>query len=151
MTSEEEQAGKKVEASERQAFGENFWRRRDPNRSTIDNEFRTEFERRARAADERFRSGRGWNDCGRTFVLLGKPDLVEDATGRRHFASSDRLEAMREQEDTLAETWFYRNPAALPQSPQGYRFRFTRVCESLDGSAARLLLQRVAASYIQER
>lgn len=151
MTPDEQKAAKKLEPAGRDAFRTEFWRRRDPDRSTIDNEFRTEFDRRVRTADTRFRSGAKWNDCGATFVLLGKPDLVEDATTRRHFAAPDRLEAMREQDDGLAEIWFYRNPPDLPQSPQGYRFRFTRACESLDGSGARVLLERVAELSIRQR
>ncbi len=151
MTEREQKAAKKLDPSERDGFQSEFWRVRDPDRSTEANEFRAEFERRVNAADTRFRSGGKWNDCGVTFLLLGKPDLVQDATTGRHFAAPDRLEAMREQDDTLAEIWFYRNPPQLPQSPQGYRFRFTRGCESLDGSSARVLLERVAELSIRQR
>jgi GWxTD domain-containing protein len=151
MAIDEQKLAKKVDATDREVYRAEFWRRRDPDRSTLGNEFKTEFERRVRAADQRFRTSGKWNACGVTFVLLGKPDLVRDATTTSHFAAPDRLEAMREQDDTLAEIWFYRNPPELPQSPQGYRFRFTRGCESLDGSSVRVLLERVAELSIRQR
>jgi hypothetical protein len=42
--------------SQRRQFREEFWRARDPDPSTIDNENRTEFERRVATAERRFRT-----------------------------------------------------------------------------------------------
>ncbi|MBM3790262.1 MAG: GWxTD domain-containing protein [Acidobacteria bacterium] len=63
-------------AEEREHFIEEFWRRRDTNPATPDNEFREEFYRRIAYANENFRAGGpGWlTDRGRVYVLYGPPD-----------------------------------------------------------------------------
>ncbi len=61
---------------ERERFIEEFWRRRDPDPATPENEFREEFYRRIAYANEHFRAGMpGWlTDRGRVYVLYGPPD-----------------------------------------------------------------------------
>jgi GWxTD domain-containing protein len=146
----EEKAAKKVPAAGREAFREDFWRLRDPDPSTPGNETRTQIETRVRTADSRFRAGKNgpWNDCGRTFVLLGKPDLAQEALTRQHFEGGDRLAAFREQGDTVAEVWIYRNHPRLPTSPEGFSFRFTQECEAVGGPSAQGVLQEAARSYL---
>jgi GWxTD domain-containing protein len=64
---------------ERDNFIENFWRRRDPNPDTEENEFREEYYERIAYANEHFASGiPGWRtDRGRVYITWGKPDSVE--------------------------------------------------------------------------
>jgi GWxTD domain-containing protein len=64
---------------ERENFIENFWRRRDPNPDTEENEYREQYYERIAYANEHFTSGiPGWRtDRGRIYIAWGKPDSVE--------------------------------------------------------------------------
>src|SRR5713226_4109970 len=68
ITDEERKAFKKLETDdERERFIEEFWRRRDPDPDTDENEFREEYYERIAYANEHFASGiPGWkSDRGR--------------------------------------------------------------------------------------
>jgi GWxTD domain-containing protein len=84
LSKEEDQSFKKLKTDEeRSAFVENFWTQRDPTPGTPDNEYRTEFYRRAREAAARFteNDGKGWqDDRGRVYILLGAPDEMSQGT-----------------------------------------------------------------------
>ena len=151
MLGQEPAVAKMVPAEDRNAFIEAFWARRDPDPSTIDNVVKTELEARIRSADKRFRAGGtgAWNECGRTFLLLGTPDWTRNVTAAAHYASSDPLSTMRTQDDQLSEIWVYRNHARLPPSPQGFTFRFTPECEALGGPTAQRLLSAVADTFLR--
>jgi GWxTD domain-containing protein len=94
--------------AERNSFMDVFWRKRDQNPSTPQNEYKTEHYERLAYANEFF--GRdtfrpGWQtDRGRLYILLGKPNT------RRPLESSDQIYP--------AELWFYNDPnlkyAGLP-------------------------------------
>ncbi|MBK7707582.1 MAG: GWxTD domain-containing protein [Acidobacteria bacterium] len=80
ITPEEKRAFKQLKTDEeRENFIENFWRRRDPNPDTEENEFREEYYERIAYANEHYASGiPGWmTDRGRTYITWGKPDSVE--------------------------------------------------------------------------
>ncbi len=80
ITSEEKRAFNQLKTDEeRENFIENFWRRRDPNPDTEENEFREEYYERIAYANEHFASGiPGWmTDRGRIYITWGKPDSVE--------------------------------------------------------------------------
>ncbi len=64
---------------EREAFIEQFWRRRDPDPSTANCEYKEEHYRRIAYANQWFRSGKpGWmTDRGRIYILHGPPDGIE--------------------------------------------------------------------------
>lgn len=64
---------------ERENFIENFWRRRDPNPDTEENEYREEYYERIAYANQHFTSGiPGWRtDRGRIYIAWGKPDSIE--------------------------------------------------------------------------
>ncbi len=72
--------GKLTTDDERDAFIEQFWHRRDPDRRTADNEYREEHYRRIAYVNEKFGSGiPGWKtDRGRTYIAFGPPDIIED-------------------------------------------------------------------------
>jgi GWxTD domain-containing protein len=64
---------------ERAEFVTNFWRTRDPNPLTPENELQEEFEKRVAFADTRFTDGEksgSETDRGMVFVLLGPPNYA---------------------------------------------------------------------------
>src|SRR6478672_12248339 len=77
ITDEERKAFKKLQTDdERERFIEEFWRRRDPDPDTDENEFKEEYYERIAYANEHFSSGiPGWKtDRGRIWIMYGKPD-----------------------------------------------------------------------------
>ncbi len=88
--------------SDRKAFIDAFWRKRDPNPATPENEYKIEHYKRLAYANEflgrdSFRPG--WQtDRGRYYILLGKPNI------RRPLEASDAVYP--------SELWFY-NDAEL--------------------------------------
>jgi GWxTD domain-containing protein len=80
ITKEEKKAFVALQTDEeRENFIENFWRRRDPNPDTEENEFREQYYERIAYANEHFTSGiPGWKtDRGRIYISWGKPDEIE--------------------------------------------------------------------------
>ena len=80
ITKEEKRAFLALQTDEeRENFIENFWRRRDPNPDTEENEYREEYYERIAYANEKFTSGiPGWKtDRGRIYIAWGKPDSIE--------------------------------------------------------------------------
>jgi GWxTD domain-containing protein len=80
ITDEERKAFKKLATDEeREQFIEQFWRRRDPDPDTEENEYRELYYERIAYANEHFTSGRpGWmTDRGRIYIKFGKADEVE--------------------------------------------------------------------------
>jgi GWxTD domain-containing protein len=80
ITDEERKAFKKLATDdERERFIEEFWRRRDPDPDTDENEFKEEYYERIAYANEHFASGMpGWkSDRGRIWIMYGKPDERE--------------------------------------------------------------------------
>jgi GWxTD domain-containing protein len=80
ITDEERKAFKKLATDdERERFIEEFWRRRDPDPDTDENEFKEEYYERIAYANEHFSSGiPGWKtDRGRIWIMYGKPDETE--------------------------------------------------------------------------
>lgn len=80
ITPEEKKAFDQLTTNEeRENFIESFWRRRDPNPDTEENEYREEYYERIAYANENFSSGiPGWRtDRGKIYIAWGKPDSVE--------------------------------------------------------------------------
>jgi len=65
-------------AAEREAFIAEFWKKRDPDPTTEENEYRDEYYNRIEQSNRLFREGNsksGWlTDRGRVYVLLGPPE-----------------------------------------------------------------------------
>jgi GWxTD domain-containing protein len=84
---------------EREAFVESFWRKRDENPSTPENEYRTEHYKRLEYANEflgRDTAAPGWRtDRGRYYILLGEPR-------NRLYVDNDAVYP--------CELWFFDNP-----------------------------------------
>ncbi|HVF49809.1 MAG TPA: GWxTD domain-containing protein [Pyrinomonadaceae bacterium] len=80
ITDAERKAFKKLATDdEREAFIEDFWRKRDPDPDTDENEFREEYYERIAYANQHYASGiPGWKtDRGRIYIMYGKPDELE--------------------------------------------------------------------------
>ena len=111
ITKEEKKAFEQLKTDEeRENFIENFWRRRDPNPDTEENEYREEYYERIAYANERFASGiPGWmTDRGRIYIAWGKPDSVESyPTGG--FYDRPTWEGGGSTTTYPYEVWFYRH------------------------------------------
>jgi GWxTD domain-containing protein len=127
-----------TDPNERNRFVEEFWRARDPRPQTPENEFRSEFERRAAFADSRFGQADkpgSLTDRGMIFILLGpptyagrKPLTTEDAAGpsldtsgllSTHLSQGARLpvKTALEGDANWREVWHYRQellPRGVP-------------------------------------
>ncbi len=77
---------------ERERFIESFWRRRDPESATPENEFKDEHYRRLKHANTTFNRHTkrpGWKtDQGRMYIILGKPNEIQRYEGQRDLAAS---------------------------------------------------------------
>lgn len=83
-TEEELETFASLGGSERKAYLEGIWKRRDPDPSTPRNEFKVQFFRRLKYAKANFAEpGRkGWQtDRGRVFIKNGRPDRVDTREG----------------------------------------------------------------------
>ena len=123
ITDEERKAFKKLATDdEREHFIEEFWRRRDPDPDTDENEFKEEYYERIAYANENFASGiPGWKtDRGRIWIMYGKPDGRET---HPMGGSYDRpsYEGGGNTTTYPFETWFYRY---LPGVGSGIEIEF---------------------------
>src|SRR6266851_7423667 len=123
ITDEERKAFKKlVTDDERERFIEDFWRRRDPDPDTDENEFREQYYERIAYANEHYASGiPGWKtDRGRIWIMYGKPDETETHPSG---GSYDRPSTEGGGSTTTYpfETWFYRY---LPGVGSGVEIEF---------------------------
>lgn len=111
ITDDERKAFKALQTDEeRENFIEMFWRRRDPNPDTEENEFREEYYERIAYANEHFASGiPGWKtDRGRIYIMHGKPASVEShPTGGSYDRPS--YEGGGTTTTYPFEVWFYRH------------------------------------------
>jgi GWxTD domain-containing protein len=101
---------------ERDRFIEAFWKHRDPNPDTPENEFKTEHYRRLNYANHFF--GRqeakvGWRtDRGRMYILLGEPNDIQRFEGKT--------------ETYPCEVWFYQGKTNLGLPPSFYLVFFQK-------------------------
>jgi GWxTD domain-containing protein len=123
ITDEERKAFKKLATDdERERFIEEFWRRRDPDPDTDENEFKEEYYERIAYANEHFASGiPGWKtDRGRIWIMFGKPDGQEThPMGGMYDRPSH--EGGGSTSTYPFETWFYRY---LPGVGSGIEIEF---------------------------
>ncbi len=111
ITNEEKKAFKALATDEeRENFIEQFWRRRDPNPDTEENEYREEYYERIAYANEHFASGiPGWKtDRGRVYIAWGKPDGIESHPSGGSY-NRPTYEGGGSTTTYPFETWFYRH------------------------------------------
>ncbi len=98
ITKDEKKDFLNLPPSERPAFIEGFWKRRDPDPDTEENEYRTMYYQRIEEANMLFRDGlgEGWlQDRGRIYILLGPPDTRQRYPRGYNFG------------DYPTEVWYY--------------------------------------------
>ena len=123
ITDEERKAFKKLETDdERERFIEEFWRRRDPDPDTDENEYREEYYERIAYANEHFASGiPGWkSDRGRIYITWGKPDEIESHPSGGGY-NRESYEGGGSTTTYPFERWFYRY---LPGVGSGVEIEF---------------------------
>jgi GWxTD domain-containing protein len=94
---------------ERDAFIEQFWRRRNPNPDSPENEFREEHYRRIAYANEHFAAGKpGWmTDRGHMYIAFGPADSTESHPSGGNYERPIE-EGGGETSTFPFETWHYR-------------------------------------------
>lgn len=115
ITDEERKAFKKLATDdERERFIEEFWRRRDPDPDTDENEYKEEYYERIAYANEHFSSGiPGWKtDRGRIWIMYGKPDERETHPMGGSYERPS-YEGGGSTTTYPFETWFYRYLAGV--------------------------------------
>src|SRR5215471_18403962 len=115
ITDEERKAFKKLETDdERERFIEEFWRRRDQDPDTDENEYREEYYERIAYANEHFASGiPGWKtDRGRIWIMYGKPDETETHPSGGTY-NRESYEGGGSTSTYPFERWFYRYIAGV--------------------------------------
>jgi len=123
ITDDERKAFKKLATDdEREKFIEEFWRRRDPDPDTDENEFKEEYYERIAYANEHFASGiPGWrSDRGRIWIMYGKPDERETHPSGGPY-DRPATEGGGQTTTYPFETWFYRY---LPGVGSGVEIEF---------------------------
>src|SRR6266850_4157188 len=123
ITDEERKAFRKLETDdERERFIEEFWRRRDPDPDTDENEYREEYYERIAYANEHYASGiPGWKtDRGRIYIMWGKPDETETHPSGGTY-NRESYEGGGSTSTYPFERWFYRY---LPGVGSGVEIEF---------------------------
>jgi GWxTD domain-containing protein len=125
--------------ADRQEFQKIFWARRDPDVATPENEFRADYEKAKAEADAAYKvMGRAGSltDCGRVYILLGKPDDVrKEGTG-----ASPGLRQ--------PETWTYRDRPNQKFAGGQAQVSFDSECRLPEGAGLLSQLQRVAGDRV---
>ena len=123
LTPPEREAFDKLRTDEeREQFIGEFWRKRDPDPDTEENEYKDEYYERIAYANEHFTSGKpGWlTDRGRIYLRFGKPDEIES-----HPSGGQYQRAYWEGPGSATtypfERWFYRH---LPNGRSGAEIEF---------------------------
>jgi GWxTD domain-containing protein len=107
---------------ERGKFIETFWKKRDPNPQTPENEFKVEYYKRLAAANKLFSSGgiTGWRtDRGKIYILLGPPKEIQ-----RDMNPQSQSNALVSVFPGPKETWQYWG-LANPNLPYNMEFVFS--------------------------
>src|ERR1044071_1356454 len=123
ITQAERDAWNKLDTDEeREKFIEDFWRSRDPDPDTEENEFKLEFFERIAYANEHFSSGKPgrMTDRGRIYIKFGKPDEIESHPAGGLYERPS-YEGGGSTSTYPFEKWFYRY---LPNVRSGIELEF---------------------------
>src|SRR5678815_4983843 len=123
LTQSEREAWKKLATDdEREKFIEDFWRSRDRDPDTEENEFKQEFFERIAYANEHFASGKPGRltDRGRIYIKFGKPNEVQSHPAGGLY-ERPATEGGGSTSTYPFEKWFYRN---LPNVASGVEIEF---------------------------
>src|SRR5437588_4194429 len=157
ITDEERKAFKKLQTDdERERFIEEFWRRRDPDPDTDENEYREEYYERIAYANEHFSSGiPGWkSDRGRIYIMYGRPDEKDSHPAGGPY-ERDPTEGGGSTTTYPFEKWFYRY---LPGIGSGIEIEFVdptgsgeyRMARNADEKDALLMVPNAGLTMAEE-
>jgi GWxTD domain-containing protein len=126
MTGEENKIWKSLpDSASKEEFIEEFWKIRDPDPGTDENEAKLEFEERVRYSNMWFgtfnprrgydskgedeeKSRTGWNEeRGRVYIVLGPPDVVYFMSPDNETVSHDGSRYRPQAEEWTMEQWIY--------------------------------------------
>ncbi len=147
ITPGELQAYEKLKTDdEREQFIREFWRLRDPDPDTEENEFKEEHFERIAYANEHFASGKpgSMTDRGRIYIKFGKPDSVES------YPSGGRYQRLPHEGGGTTTTypferWFYRH---IPSVRSGVEIEFVDPTSSGEYRIARNLNEKDAMLFV---
>jgi GWxTD domain-containing protein len=125
------------EKSDRLEFQKIFWARRDPDLATAANEYQAQFEKARDDADRLYRmpaQAGSLTDCGRTYILLGKPDEVQPQPGN----VAPGLRA--------PEVWVYKDKEGRTFVGGKTQIAFDEECRAAAALASQL--DRIAAAHV---
>jgi GWxTD domain-containing protein len=138
LLSEEEKLFKGLkDKSDRLEFQKIFWARRDPDLSTPANEYQAQFQKSRDEADRLYRmpaQAGSFTDCGRVYILLGKPDEVLPQAG--NIAPGLRA----------PEVWVYKDKEGRSYVGGKTQIAFDEECRAAAALAPQL--DRVAAAHV---
>ena len=136
LDAEEKQYKDLKDKADRLEFQKIFWARRDPDLATPENEYQAQYAKDRAEADLQFRvptqSGSD-TDCGRVFLLLGKPDDVQKDEGSTIVHRS-------------AETWTYTDKPGRTFAGGKVQIAFDPDCRGTAGLAGQL--DRIAGAKV---
>ncbi len=115
ITPDERKAYKKLATDdEREQFIEGFWRRRDPDPDTEENEYKDEYYERIAYANQHFASGiPGWKtDRGRIYITFGPPNEKETHPAGGQY-QRESYQGGGSTSTYPFEVWFYRYIAGV--------------------------------------
>ena len=147
ITDDEKKAWKALATDEeRENFIENFWRRRDPDPDTEENEYRDQYFERIAYANEHFTSGiPGWKtDRGRIYITWGKPDSIESHPSGGSYERQS-YEGGGSTSTYLFEMWFYRH---IDNVGEGIEIEFVDPTGSGEYRMARDADEKDALKYV---
>jgi GWxTD domain-containing protein len=126
--------------ADRLEFQKIFWARRDPDLDTPDNEFQGPYNAARAEADRQFKVGGqlgSSTDCGRVYLLLGKPDDI-----KQDKVSGD-APSLR-----AAEVWTYKDRPGQTFAGGQVQIAFEKDCQLPQGARLSEQLNKVAESKI---
>ena len=138
LLSDEEKLFKSLkDKADRLEFQKIFWARRDPDLATAPNEYQVQFEKARDEADRQYRmpaQAGSLTDCGRVYILLGKPDEVQPQAG--NIAPGLRP----------PEIWVYKDKEGRTYVGGKTQIAFDEECRAAAALAPQL--DRIAAAHV---
>ena len=139
--------------ADRRVFQEIFWARRDPDLTTPENEFRQQYVKDRKTADRRYSvpgTPGSATDCGRLFILFGKPDLLYRDEPTIRVVVGDRIGDMSIGQPSVMvrpqEVWIYKDRPDRRMPIARVEIRFDEECRGRGDFAQQL--DRMAAMKI---
>jgi GWxTD domain-containing protein len=123
LTTEDRLAWDKLKTDEeREQFIQLFWRQRDPDPDTVENEYKDQFYERVAYADQHFSSGTPgrMTDRGRIYIKFGRPDDIESHPAGGTYERPS-YEGGGSTSTYPFEKWFYRH---IPNVRSGVELEF---------------------------